>query len=261
MYSLTSRIGAGSSSNKLSRPARALRTMRAPSSTRRCLVTACRVMRVPSVSWAIDRGCPLLSLAMSESLVSSPSAAKIGAYLRRPAAALRALRDMTFDVLHLLCPAIIVHAQRFNPSVSGNLVESGLGNHEQRTAYGLLEAKLDERRRFLRIIHVWIYRVRMPGEGEESLGLHLLDCRLPFEVLIPRMSDLAARDPATYERPVELYAKPYAELAVIRDCAPHPRYRRLQLDTFFDAIGHREPPGCILISRKADSQPLSCMSN
>ena len=44
----------GSSSNRLSRPTRTRRTMPAPSSTRRCLLTAWRVRVVPAVSRAMD---------------------------------------------------------------------------------------------------------------------------------------------------------------------------------------------------------------
>lgn len=51
----------------------------ASASTRRCLVTACRVMSVPSVSCVIDKTPPAHSTEMMRMRVSSPSAAKIGA--------------------------------------------------------------------------------------------------------------------------------------------------------------------------------------
>src|SRR5215212_2061415 len=89
-------------------------------STCRCFVTAWRVIVVPDVSCAIDTAPPEHRAAMRRSLVSSPSAAKIGAQFRSDEffsgdSIERALwgGDMLRNVFHLLVPAPAVHAERF----------------------------------------------------------------------------------------------------------------------------------------------------
>jgi hypothetical protein len=91
-----------------SRPTLTARTTPAPSSTRRCLVTAWRVRRVPSVSRAIERGSPSTSLASSNSRVSSPSAANTAALDLSCAASLRGIRfvEVPGDVLELDLPTL-----------------------------------------------------------------------------------------------------------------------------------------------------------
>src|ERR1700733_8508418 len=105
-----------------------LRTIPAFSSTRRCLVIAWRVTFEPSASCEIDRRSPAQSLASSDNLVSSPRAAKTGACARCAATRLPALPDMALDVLHLLGPAPIVHAEGFRAPAARDLVEAGFGH-------------------------------------------------------------------------------------------------------------------------------------
>src|ERR1700730_2846590 len=74
----------------------------------------------------MEHGRPLQSFATSDSRVSSPSAAKTGAFASRWAAILlRFLGDMALDVLHLLCPTAVIHAKRFEAAVAGDFVEAG----------------------------------------------------------------------------------------------------------------------------------------
>src|SRR5262245_4059853 len=108
---------------------RSHRTTPAPSRTRRCLVTACRVMSVPAVSREIDWALPADSRPSIDSLVSSPSAANTVARVFSAAAPLRGF-DMASDVLHLRAPAAVVHAERFVAAVARDLVEAGFNHTE-----------------------------------------------------------------------------------------------------------------------------------
>jgi hypothetical protein len=53
------------------------------------------------------------------------------------------------------------------------------------------------------------------------------------------MGNVAARDLARYERAIQPDAKPLAELTVIRQGTPNPRYRRLEFNPFLDSMVHR----------------------
>src|ERR1700741_632003 len=140
----------------------------------------------------MERGCPPDSFRTSNSRVSSPSAAKIGARARGLVVTLfRPLRDILFNVLHLLSPTTIIHAERFQSTVAGDFVEAGLREQKQRTGWGLLQFEFDERRRFLRVIHFGIDGIRMPGEGKKPFWLHFLRHGLPFHVLIAGVSNVA----------------------------------------------------------------------
>src|SRR5689334_6867446 len=101
-------MGSGLNSKKLSRPVRTLCTIPAFSNTRRCFVIACRVSLVPSVSWEIEQGRPLLSRVTRDRRVWSPSAAKTGAGAALLPRTLRLLCDILFDVLHLLLPTTFI---------------------------------------------------------------------------------------------------------------------------------------------------------
>src|ERR1700736_1169572 len=116
----------------------------------------------------MEHGRPRQSFATSDSRVSSPSAAKTGAFASRWAAILlRFLGDMALDVLHLLCPTAVIHAKRFEAAVAGDFVEAGFCDHKQRAGRGLLQPEFDERGRLLRIVFVGIHGIGMPGEGKE----------------------------------------------------------------------------------------------
>src|SRR5215467_5732826 len=175
--------------------------MPACSSTRRCLVIAWRVMRVPPVSCAIERGSPALSAAISDSRVSSPSAAHTTAWWRRFAAlASLVTRDMSLDVPELRAPAAVVHAECLRAACGRQFLEPGLGDPQQRAAGNRLQPEFHQRRRFAGIILLWIDRVRMPGEAEELLRLHLLDDYLPAQVLVARYGEMPGRGLSGDER-------------------------------------------------------------
>src|SRR5262249_9442671 len=101
-------------------------TTPAPSSTRRCLVIACRVRLEPPASWEIDCHCPPESLPRSDNRVSSPKAAKTTARPSRPRRLARTA-DMAFDVLHLLGPAALIHPECLEATPLRNGVEPGFG--------------------------------------------------------------------------------------------------------------------------------------
>ena len=93
---------------------------------------AWRVSREPAVSWEMERGWPLESLATRERRVSSPSAAKTGACVRRlMVVRLRILRDISLHIFQLCCPAAVIHAECFEAPVGGDFVEAGLSEKKQ----------------------------------------------------------------------------------------------------------------------------------
>src|ERR1700733_7245378 len=127
---------------------------------------------------------------------------------------------MTLDVLHLLSPAPVIHAECFNPAVAGDLVKAGLREQKQCAALGLLQPEFEERRRLLRVIDLGIDGIRMPGKGKKPFRLHFLYDGLPLEMLVAGIGNLAARHLARYERTIQLHAKPLAKLTVVRQGAP-----------------------------------------
>jgi hypothetical protein len=60
---------------------------------------------------------------------------------------------MVLDILHLPFPPAIIHAERFQAAVTGNLVEAGLRKFEQSATCSLLQPEFEERRRLLRIVY------------------------------------------------------------------------------------------------------------
>src|SRR5580698_4843874 len=103
----------------------------------------------------------------------------------------------------------------------------------------------------------------MPGERKEPLMLHFLHDRFPFDVLIARIRNLAARNLTRHKRSVQLHPKPFAKLAVIGERAPDSRNRRLELDALLNLntiIHHRQPPGCILYGPGTKKQSQGCTS-
>src|SRR5436305_1303720 len=99
----------------LSRPRALLRTRPASSITRRCLVTACRVIGSPPASLEIDSGPPSQRRETRRRRVSSPSAAKIEAELASSAcfARVSVLRKILLDEGDDLAPALFVRGERF----------------------------------------------------------------------------------------------------------------------------------------------------
>src|SRR5262249_15874726 len=131
-------------------------------------------------------------------------------------------RDIALNILHLLCPAAVIHAECFEAAVAGDILETGLREQKQCAARGLLQPEFDERRRLFRVIYIGIDGIWVPGEGKEPFGLHFLHDGLPFEVLVARVGNLPTRDLTWYERAIQFHAKPLAELTVICQCTPDP---------------------------------------
>src|SRR5436190_10862411 len=102
------------------------RTTPAFARTRRCLVTACRDKCVPAVKRDIDCGTPLQSLASTDRRVSSPRAANTAAGVFSALTRLGRVFDMLRDVLHLLVPTAVIHAECLEPSVAREFVETRL---------------------------------------------------------------------------------------------------------------------------------------
>src|ERR1700749_4166317 len=77
-----------------------------------------------------------------------------------------------------------------------------------------------------------------PRKREELLRLDLLDLRLPHHVLIAWISHLSTRNLARCKWRFQLHTKPFAKLPIVCDRAPHPRYRSLDLNPFFNLFTH-----------------------
>src|SRR5687767_2230300 len=107
--------------------------------------------------------------ATSWSLVSSPSAAKIGAALLARMSAL----DELLDELRLSLPTAFVHRERLRAALERDLVEPRFGDPEERFSSPCrgLELERDERRLFLRVIDALFDGGRMPAEREQALVL------------------------------------------------------------------------------------------
>jgi len=114
-------------------------------------VIACRVSFEPRVSWEIECGRRPESFATSAKRVLSPRAANTGAgFIPREARRCAArpppfLRDIVFDVLHLLGPTTLVSAEGVETAIFGKLVEAGLGDYQERARGSLLQPEFDER--------------------------------------------------------------------------------------------------------------------
>src|ERR1700682_2491373 len=184
-----SAIWPGSSCQSLSRPNFTSRTTPASASTRRCLVTPCRLISVFAVSCAIENAPPAQSRATSFRRVGSPSAAKTFARTsldrttaRRPASrfpapfALPLRADMAHDVVHLPFPASAVHAERFQATVRGHVVEGAFPHAKQRALAGhVFTRECHERRLLLRVVHGRVDGIRMPAVREQILRFDALD--------------------------------------------------------------------------------------
>src|SRR5215468_5304757 len=109
-----------------------------------------------------------------------------------------------------------------------------------------------------------------PGEGKQPFGLHFLHDRLPFDMLVAWIGDLATRDLTRDKWAVQFHTKPFAKFTVIRHCTPDPRNRHLEFDSLLDTVIHNtQPPGCILaqpdtkcnslVARRPTSQRLKLL--
>src|SRR5262245_55104401 len=213
--------------------------MPAPSSTRRCLLIACRVRREPCASCEIERGDPATSVVTRPRRVASPSAANTAA---RPSSS--AALDMGSNVLHLLAPSPVIHAVGLKPPRFRNGIEARFADDKERPLTLRRKPEFHPGGRLLAVIKRGVDGVGMPGEGEQTLGLHGFDHDLPFYMFVARIGDLGTRHPPYGERRLELDAKPRSELAVVGQRAPDARDGCLELDLLFNPIGHAQPPGC-----------------
>src|SRR5947209_6298075 len=93
----------------------------------------------------MEAGRPSLSLATSASRVSSPKAAKAAAWPGRPAP-LRSLCNIALDVLQLLSPAVLIHAECLQATLARNLIETRLRHLQQGPLRTLLQRELHQRR-------------------------------------------------------------------------------------------------------------------
>src|SRR5262249_46503260 len=172
----------GRSCQMRSRPSRWLCTSPAAASAWRCLVTACRVIRVPLVSLVIERGPASPSRVTMRSRVASPSAAKTGASSSSLTARDRDitsshrggvghLTEILVDELRLNPPALRVGIEGFGAAVERNLIEARLRDRQHRAPRSLFELEDNECRRLLRVVDVRIDRIGMPSIGEQPLWL------------------------------------------------------------------------------------------
>src|SRR3546814_1192725 len=130
-------MAVGACVNRRSRPWRRLRTTPAAASTRRCLVIAWRLSALSRPSSVIERCALSPSLPTSARRVGSPRAANTTAALearrdqRDRAMRRRASLDMALDVLHLLGPTAVVHAEGLVAAVRWDAVEARFGHRQQ----------------------------------------------------------------------------------------------------------------------------------
>src|SRR6202044_4232641 len=125
--------------------------MCARSRTRRCLVMAWRVSGELWVRSVMERWRPLLSLVRRARRVSSPRAAKSGAWLQgcrlrvwgRWLRGSGVLGDIGLDVVHLLGPSAIVHEEGFGAASGGDVFEAGLGDAKEGAGGGGGGGELD----------------------------------------------------------------------------------------------------------------------
>ena len=135
-------------------------TRPAPSSTRRCLVIACRVRRVPCVSREIECGCRPTACRSATAASRRPARRRP----RRGACSSRAarLRGRHGVRMFFICsaqpPSFMRNAS--SRAVAGDCIEAGLGDVEQRAAGLRLEPELDQRRRLPGVVDLGIDRVR-----------------------------------------------------------------------------------------------------
>src|SRR5690348_11973230 len=156
---------------------------------------ACRLSGWPSLSCAIERREPSQSRATRASRVGSPSAentfaapadwrAILACALAAMAARVRHGFDVQADVLHLLRPALVVHAERFRTATGRNALEARFGQGQHGACTGGFEAELDQRWRLGGVVDPRLDRVRMPAQRKQPLRLHPLHDGTPDDVLV-----------------------------------------------------------------------------
>src|SRR6185312_13350994 len=237
-------------------------TRPAPSSTWRCLTMAWRVTLAPPASAVAVSAPPEPSLRTTESRVGSPSAKKTPA--ARSGAA-----DMFPEIVDLGGPSPFVHAERTLSPTSGDAIEARLDDGEAGPIRDRLQAKLDQRGRFMIGVSLGVDAVGDPAEAEVSLGLDALDGA--EDRLAVGLPNLRGRQPQVLlmldqrrfiqravERPLHPLSRrevlfqrepePAPEFTRVGDGPPHAGDRRPEDHPLLDLIGrrHAQPPGCTL---------------
>ena len=72
------------------------------------------------------------------------------------------LAEVLVDILHLLGPAPVVHAERFIAPRLRQRIEAGLGHDQSRTRGSRFQRERHERGLLMRVIHVRVHRVGVP---------------------------------------------------------------------------------------------------
>ena len=84
----------------------------------------------------------------------------------------------------------VVHAERLSAAVLGQALEAALADRDARTGGQRLEPELDQGRLLGRIVDIRFDRVRVPGEGEEMLGIDRRDVHFEGDMLRTGHGDL-----------------------------------------------------------------------
>ena len=196
------------------------------SSTRKCLVSACREIGISRARLAIDRGAP------SPRRPSSPyprRLAKRGEQIRgrlSPSAWFRTFSAWMFQ------PSVFDRsADSRSPSGSPSKPDSTISSRVSSPSGCKLEFDQSARRRFRIVGH---FGSRSPFEREPMRRFDRGHPRQPRIALEAGVGHLAGRSLAGDERPVERNLEPASELAMIGHRPPHRVDRRADKDGLFD---------------------------
>jgi hypothetical protein len=120
---------------------------------------------------------------------------------------------MLRNILHLLGPAAVVHAECLNASGGRNVFKPGLDYLQQSASRSLLQREFNHRRR-----------------------LALLRDDFHDQEFIPGIRDISLRRLSDNERILQIDLKPLPELFVIGQCPPDPLDRRVDFDLFLNFV-------------------------
>src|SRR5919112_1554848 len=91
-----------------------------------------------------------------------------------------------------------------------------------------------------------------PSKRERSIRLHFLHDNLKFGVLMARIRAVSSNRLPWHEWPIQLSVEPRTKFAVIDQRSPYAPNRGGKLDSLFNAISHRQPPGCLSLSQSLE---------
>lgn len=125
-----------------SRPWRLLRTSPDFCITRKCFVTACRVISSPSLNLVIEAGPPAQSREINRKRISSPNAANKDAEWKGASGlGLGCLCKVFLDQLNNDGPALVVRFQGLGSPLQRDLIEAGFGYCQQDPAADFFQGK------------------------------------------------------------------------------------------------------------------------